>query len=129
MRIILTATVATLLLAQPAFAQNSNAGAAPGSPQAGQSMPQMQNPQQAQNPQISAKLQKSLQDAGFTDVQIMPSSFLVRAKGSRGQPGHDGHQSRFGNGGEGNGKPVHAQSGLDHRQRYSPPELPRIKLS
>jgi hypothetical protein len=74
MRIILTATAAMLLLAQPAFAQNPNAGAAPGSPQAGQSTPQMQN------------LQKSLQDAGFTDIQIMPSSFLVRAKDREGNP-------------------------------------------
>jgi len=35
---------------------------------------------------ISAKLQKSLQDAGFTDIHIMPSSFLVRAKDRDGNP-------------------------------------------
>jgi hypothetical protein len=91
MRIILTATAATLLLAQLAFAQNPNAGAAPASPQAGQSTPQAQDPSQAQNPQIvsamiSAKLQKSLEDAGFSDIQIMPSSFLVRAKDRDGNP-------------------------------------------
>jgi hypothetical protein len=96
MRIILTATAATLLLAQPAFAQNPNGGAFPNHPPAGQSTPQAQNPQaqnpqaqnpQAQNPQmISAKLQKSLQDAGFSDIHIMPSSFLVRAKDSDGNP-------------------------------------------
>jgi hypothetical protein len=87
MRIILTATAAIALLAPPAFAQKPSPGAAAGSPPAAQSTPQAQNPAQAQNPQmISAKLQKSLQDAGFTDIHIMPSSFLVRAKDRDGNP-------------------------------------------
>jgi hypothetical protein len=46
--------------------------------------PQTQN---AQPPQaIQQKVQKNLQDAGFTDIHIMPSSFLVRAKDKDGNP-------------------------------------------
>jgi hypothetical protein len=45
--------------------------------------PQNQNPQ----PQaIQQKVQKNLQEAGFTDIHIMPSSFLVRAKDKDGNP-------------------------------------------
>lgn len=49
--------------------------------------PQNQNVQQPQaTQQIQQKVQKNLQDAGFTDIQIMPSSFLVRAKDKDGNP-------------------------------------------
>jgi hypothetical protein len=48
---------------------------------------QQQAPQNAQNPQmIQQKVQKNLQEAGFTDIKIMPSSFLVRAKDKDGNP-------------------------------------------
>ena len=46
--------------------------------------PQNQNVQQPQA--IQQKVQKNLQDAGFTDIHIMPSSFLVRAKDKDGNP-------------------------------------------
>ena len=32
------------------------------------------------------QVQNNLQQAGFTDIQIMPSSFLVRAKDRAGNP-------------------------------------------
>ncbi len=38
----------------------------------------------AQN--IAAKLHQSLTKAGFSDIQVMPESFLVRAKDSDGNP-------------------------------------------
>jgi hypothetical protein len=48
---------------------------------------QQQAPQNAQSPQmIQQKVQKNLQEAGFTDIKIMPSSFLVRAKDKDGNP-------------------------------------------
>lgn len=37
-------------------------------------------------PQIAAKLRESLTQAGFTDVHLMPESFLVRAKDKDGNP-------------------------------------------
>jgi hypothetical protein len=42
------------------------------------------NPQAATH--ISQKLRSNLAKAGFTDITIMPSSFLVRAKDSEGNP-------------------------------------------
>ncbi len=36
--------------------------------------------------QISQKLRDDLGKAGFSDIKIMPSSFIVRAKDSQGNP-------------------------------------------
>ena len=47
------------------------------------------------NMHIAQKLRADLGKAGFTNITIMPSSFLVRAKELGGQPSDDGHQSRF----------------------------------
>jgi uncharacterized membrane protein len=49
-----------------------------------QNQPQNQNTQQTQA--IQQQVQKNLQQAGFTDIHIMPSSFLVRAKDKDGNP-------------------------------------------
>ena len=54
---------------------------------------------------IQQQVQNNLRQAGFTDIQIMPSSFLVRAKDSAGNPVMMGHQSRFRNGRDGNNWP------------------------
>jgi hypothetical protein len=48
-------------------------------PQTLQSSPQNQTT-------IRQQVQKNLQDAGFSDINIMPSSFLVRAKDKSGNP-------------------------------------------
>ena len=40
----------------------------------------------ARRPRISQRLRDDLAKAGFTDITIMPSSFLVRAKDSQGNP-------------------------------------------
>jgi len=37
-------------------------------------------------PHVRQRLQADLAKAGFTDIKIMPSSFLVRAKDSQGNP-------------------------------------------
>jgi hypothetical protein len=48
---------------------------------------QQQVPQNAQNPQmIQQQVRDNLEEAGFTDIHIMPSSFLVRAKDRAGNP-------------------------------------------
>lgn len=37
-------------------------------------------------PRIAAKLRSNLQQAGFTDIRVVPQSFLVRAKDRQGNP-------------------------------------------
>ena len=37
-------------------------------------------------PRIARELRQSLASAGFTDIQVMPQSFLVRAKDKGGNP-------------------------------------------
>ena len=77
MRLPIAATTATLLLAQAVFAQNAPsecnqvAGAEP-----------EQNTTQLQQ----AKIERTLQGAGFTDIEAVPTAFLVRAKNSEGKP-------------------------------------------
>ena len=73
-----------LLLAGPALAQNpapgattpSNQSQANKSSQANQKSPQM----------VRQQVHKNLQQAGFTDIQIMPRSLLARAKDKDGNP-------------------------------------------
>ncbi len=48
---------------------------------------QQNNTAAKQSPQaVQQQVRKNLQDAGFTDIQLMPSSFLVRAKDKSGNP-------------------------------------------
>jgi hypothetical protein len=35
---------------------------------------------------VRQTLQKHLQDAGFSDIQMIPTSFMVRAKDNQGRP-------------------------------------------
>jgi hypothetical protein len=73
MRLLALVTVFPFLVA-PAFAQSS-----------GQNQQQTQiNPADTQT--IQQQVRENLQQAGFTDIEIMPSSFLVRAKDSAGNP-------------------------------------------
>ncbi len=81
----------TLLLAgglsAPAFAASADSTAAPAATtnggQAATSPGPMNN---STNLHIAQKLRNDLDKAGFTDIRIMPSSFLVRAKDSAGHP-------------------------------------------
>jgi hypothetical protein len=76
MRLPIAATTATLLLAQTTLAQtppsdgNQTAGAEP-----------QQNTTQVQQ----AMVERTLQGAGFTEIEIMPTAFLVRAKNADGK--------------------------------------------
>ena len=81
MRTIVFAIGIALACASTAFAQgptkqpspNSNSAAPPGN--------------QAQNNQpIRQQVQNNLSRAGYTDIKIMPESFLVRAKDRSGNP-------------------------------------------
>ena len=73
MRLLALVTVFPFLVA-PAFAQSS-----------GQNQQQTQiNPADTQT--IQQQVRENLQQAGFTDIKIMPSSFLVRAKDRAGNP-------------------------------------------
>src|SRR5690242_2883058 len=109
-----------LLLAGPALAQNPVPGATTPSNQSQANTPSTQSQanksSQAnqKSPQmVRQQVQKNLQQAGFTDIQIMPSSFLVRAKDQGRQSGDDGHQPGFRDGRYGD--PRSRQT--DHRQR------------
>jgi hypothetical protein len=82
MRTVLMAAAATMLLAQPTMAQNPTPGANP--PVAPKARPGTTQDQSQQS--IRSKIQQNLQAAGFTDIKIMPSSFLVRAKDRDGNP-------------------------------------------
>ena len=76
MRLPIAATTATLLLAQVALAQTPPSDR---SQRAGAE--QEESTAQAQQ----AKVERTLQGAGFTDIEIMPTAFLVRAKNAEGK--------------------------------------------
>jgi hypothetical protein len=76
MRLIIGATVATLLLGQAALAWN------PPSEEDQTATEPEQNTTQAQQ----ASIERVLTAAGFTDIQMITTSFLVRAKNSAGKP-------------------------------------------
>jgi hypothetical protein len=80
MRTTLAAIAATLLLASAAWAQSPPSNASHPSPSgSGQSMTQPQQP-------VREQIEKNLKAAGFTDIKLMASSFLVRAKDRDGNP-------------------------------------------
>ncbi len=84
-------------LAAPAFAQNVN-GATPNpdttaaaptpNGQTGAAAPNAMNDQERMQNlgRIAERIHSQLGKAGFTDIRIMPSSFMVRAKDSSGNP-------------------------------------------
>ena len=76
MRLSITATAATLLLAQAALAQN---------PSSDTSQMAGAEPDQSTAQAQQAKVERTLQGAGFTDIEIMPTAFLVRAKNAEGK--------------------------------------------
>ena len=77
MRLPIAATAATLLLAQAVFAENapSDCNQAAGA-----------EPDQNTTQLHQAKIERTLQGAGFTDIETVPTAFLVRAKNSEGKP-------------------------------------------
>jgi hypothetical protein len=68
------------LVALPAFAANTSSGITP-------STGDSQNTEKTQDTgQIRQNLHQDLAQAGYTDIHIMPGSFLVRAKDKQGHP-------------------------------------------
>lgn len=85
----ITTAVAAVTLALPALAQNVEQTDATGTPAAGSSSNQVQRPagmHQANHAAIEQHIRADLTKAGFTDIHVMPESFLVRAKNSQGMP-------------------------------------------
>jgi hypothetical protein len=80
----------TLILTVPSFAQGPNTQN-PGTPSS-DNQGQSQNSQgttshaQDQNGSIRQQVQSSLEQAGYTNIKIMPESFLVRANDKNGNP-------------------------------------------
>jgi hypothetical protein len=79
----LSKTLCALLLAG-GFA--GSAAAATTTPAAGSATDQNSAPNAQGATHISQRLRDDLSKAGFTNITIMPSSFLVRAKDSQGNP-------------------------------------------
>ena len=77
MRLLIAATTATFLLAQAAFAQN----AASDCNQAAGAEPEKSTTQLQQ-----AMIERTLQGAGFTDIETAATACVVRAKNSEGKP-------------------------------------------
>jgi hypothetical protein len=76
MRLHIAATTATLLFTQATFAQNL--------PSASNQVPGAE-PEQNTTQVQQAKIERTLQGAGFTDIEMMPTAFLVRAKNPDGK--------------------------------------------
>ena len=76
MRLPIAATSATLLFAQATFAQNL--------PSASNQVPGAE-PEQNTTQVQQAKIERTLQGAGFTDIEMMPTAFLVRANNPDGK--------------------------------------------
>jgi hypothetical protein len=96
---ILTVTAAALLLSAPAIAQNpadssqQNPSTSMSQPQQDLSTPapQTQGQQNAQKPQtpgarIAQQIRHNLEQAGFKNIKLMPSSFIVRAEDQNNNP-------------------------------------------
>jgi hypothetical protein len=77
LRLLLTIFALTIAAPAASTAASSSCGEASGSAS-------MQ--QGGASPRVVQKLHDNLTKAGFSDVQIMPQSFLVRAKDSDGNP-------------------------------------------
>lgn len=85
MRSIILAAAVTMTLAVPAIAQtnsaNQNSNPTATSPTSGQGQNQNTSPTA-----LRQQVQQNLSKAGFSDIKIMPESFLVRAKDPNGNP-------------------------------------------
>jgi hypothetical protein len=83
MRKLITA-LAAILLVSPALAQNASSQ----SPQNSQSQQQGAAASQPQKPtaQIAQQIRSNLEKAGFKNIKLMPSSFLVRATDQNNNP-------------------------------------------
>jgi hypothetical protein len=80
---LLAATGLTLALALPAAAQSTQS---PSSDNSNASSGQQAGQGSQDAMHVRQKVKQDLEQAGFTNVQVMPESFLVRAKDKQGRP-------------------------------------------
>jgi hypothetical protein len=81
MKTILSVAAVGLLVSTGAFAQNTNATAVKES-----GNQQSSTATTANQDSIRQEVRANLQQAGFTDIKVMPDSFFVRAKDKSGNP-------------------------------------------
>ncbi len=81
MRSIVIGGAIAAVIALPAVAQTNSANQNSDPAVTGSTFSQTQNP-----PALRQQVQQNLSKAGFTDIKIMPESFLVRAKDPNGNP-------------------------------------------
>ena len=86
MRKILLTSAIMALAAAPAFAANNTAAGPDMNQSAGQSGGGQDGQMNGHNGAIRQQIMQQLSQAGFTDVHVMPESFLVRAKDPHGNP-------------------------------------------
>lgn len=86
MRKILLTSAIMALAAAPAFAANNTAAGPDMNQSAGQSGGGQDGQMNGHNGAIRQQITQQLSQAGFTDVHVMPESFLVRAKDPHGNP-------------------------------------------
>ncbi len=79
------ATAFAIALAMPAVAQTNAAKQNSSPATTGSIASQSDNTQNASTP-LREQVQQNLSKAGFTDIKVMPESFLVRAKDPSGNP-------------------------------------------
>lgn len=76
------AIVATLLLSSPALAQNTTAPQTPQNPPAASPNKDVSGG----NASIAQQIKSNLEQAGFKNIKLMPSSFIVRAEDQNNNP-------------------------------------------
>ena len=81
MRTILLASAAVLALSQVAYAQGPNNGNASAANQTANSKDQA-----VLNQRLGPKIRNMLEKSGYTDIRVAPTSFMVHAKDSDGNP-------------------------------------------
>ncbi len=86
MRSILIGTVAVLASAIPAFAQMTKSPGPLNQPPTNSQASSNSTSAQDQKSPIRDQVQQNLSKAGYTDIKVMPESFLVRAKDPSGNP-------------------------------------------
>ena len=86
MRSILLASAAILALAPAAMAQSSNSASSNSASQPNTTQNQSDNSTSAQPKHLRANLRNALEKAGYQDIKVAPTSFMVRARDNDGNP-------------------------------------------
>lgn len=78
--------LAAMLVSSAASAQSTNSPSANTEARGAQAGAANAQAQAGPNGPIAQRIRSNLEQAGFTDIKLMPSSFLVRAKDKDGNP-------------------------------------------